>query len=86
MNPAWYCLHFAFAKWPRSRIYRYIYIYMNLATQRITLITEAISKTGGRRRVANGRHPWRKSNEWQDQSQAAELLDQMEEEGGGGGG
>ena len=64
----------------------YIYIYMNLATQRITLITEAISKTGGRRRVANGRHPWRKSNEWQDQSQAAELLDQMEEEGGGGGG
>ena len=59
---------------------------MNLATQRITLITEAISKTGGRRRVANGRHPWRKSNEWQDQSQAAELLDQMEEEGGGGGG
>ena len=64
----------------------YIYINMNLATQRITLITEAISKTGGRRRVANGRHPWRKSNEWQDQSQAAELLDQMEEEGGGGGG
>ena len=70
----------------RGQEYIYIYIYMNLATQRITLITEAISKTGGRRRVANGRHPWRKSNEWQDQSQAAELLDQMEEEGGGGGG